>query len=227
MVSLLLSAYLSKTLRPIFPTLGATRCLCCSCASSSLPGQCRTTDHSPLSHYMSISHSGSWDSTYTPTEGPRNIQLPVLRLLIGYISIHASTPKKNCRRTKDPVGDRNRKNILHWRKAVCNMGKEFFMDFPMEHHGTNVVNHLRDVWLASSLLLPPRLPYSHDPDGKTDGIIGWKCPMVTLRINLFAKDQDCGQACYTFTRHGFNGNGHTLNLLPVGRVDLFLTATYV
>lgn len=61
------------------------------------------------------------------------------------------------------------------------------MDFPMEHHGTNVVNHLRDVWLASSLLLPPRLPYSHDPDGKTDGIIGWKCPMVTLRIKPFCE----------------------------------------
>ena len=52
------------------------------------------------------------------------------------------------------------------------MGKELFMDFPMEHHGTNVVCHLRDMWLASSLLLPPRLPYSHDPDGRKDGIIG-------------------------------------------------------
>ena len=45
------------------------------------------------------------------------------------------------------------------------------------------------------------------------------------------KDKPCcegtgsvGQHIIPFTRHGFNGNWHTLNLRPVGRVDLFLTA---
>lgn len=103
------------------------------------------------------------------------------------------------------------------------MGKELFMDFPMEHHGTNVVRHLRDMWLASSLLLPPRLPYSHDPDGRKHHWV--KMPDGNL------KDKPCcegtgsvGQHIMPFTRHGFNGNWHTLNLRPVGRVDLFLTA---
>ncbi len=119
---------------------------------------------------------------------------------------------KNCRRMKDRVCDRNKnkqehikgKQFVTWRARMCHGQRVFHWFF----HGTSwkqfckpfeIITGCSSVsalCLASSLLLPPGLPYSHDPDRK--GWYHWvKVRNGILRINLFVKAQ--GLWAYTFT----------------------------